>query len=343
MCKIETKFLVRTVENTGSKPLEISKPLSLSQARMSFVEWQTFDFSLTRIPRSQTENSTLENKHGSEFCEKVFNEKNIGAVGANSYFKTLENEKSGKITWKRRWKSGNIVVLALPLGAAILPIIFIISAFIHADRTNSLVLLNNTDTPYVSDIGNFKPYSSLFTFGLFLNAIFFISIVIVRYFHVKSKHICKRANFASLTCGIICTLGELLTSCFQISSHYHMHFLGAFLYFVFIAIFYGFQTFITYHEIQASGTKRFPVKVIFAMRLLLTFIIGIILVLFGTFLHPDLSGFNRVGSSIAQVMEWMLVSLINVFLLTFLFEFKDIKPEFSVAPILPEHLEHSTA
>ena len=129
--------------------------------------------------------------------------------------------------------------------------VFLLSAHFHADEYNLMQLKHDNDVPYISDIGNYKPHSSVFTFGLNLSAMFGLLLILVRYMQVKRvyRNIGSKANLFGLICGLFGILGQLILGSFQLSSHFTMHYLGAFVHFVSIMIFMFIQTFITHRNI----------------------------------------------------------------------------------------------
>lgn len=298
-------------------------------------KWKTFNFEVKEAPTrsNPTEVYVIKNKNADEEEQRV--EDRHSPNGPNVGDTEVPVKNTEVLTWKKRWKSGNLLLLALPVFAVVPSATFIIGALIHASSFDSLKLKNRTSTPFVSDVGNYKPYSSIFTFALFLNSGLFLCMALIRYYHVKPWNRCRKSNIASLTCGIISSFGEILTGAFQVSSHYVMHFFGASVYFVFIAAFCCIQSWITYKHfsLQEPRTKSF--KCIVISRLLLSVIIVLVFVFLAIFLLPDLSEFNRTGSSVAQTLEWMLISVVSIFTLTFLYEFRKIVPRFSVVSFGP--------
>ena len=226
---------------------------------------------------------------------------------------------------KNRWKSGNILIILLPLGSGLLPAAFLIGAYFHADNFDLLRLKNNTDVPYISDVGNYTPHSSVFTFGLSMSALFGMWLITVRYLQVKCLYhnTGSKANFCSLIAGYLGILGELIVGSFQLSSHFTLHYLGAFLHFVAIMIFMGLQTFITHRNINNEGKRKYAVALVIVRGLLSSGLL-MCLVVFGVFLLPSLSKYNRKGYSVAQGAEWAMLVSVVLFMLTFLYEFIDL-------------------
>ena len=227
---------------------------------------------------------------------------------------------------RKRWKEGNILIVMLPIGASLLPSLFIFGAYIHANTSDSMRLNNRTNVPYVSDIGNHKPHSSVFTLGLSLGAMFGFWLILVRHIQVDILYDNRRskANMASSFAGLIGILGELVVGSFQLSSHSILHYLGAFVHFVSIMVFMFLQTFITHRNIENVGTRKNAVALIIVRGLLSSGLLMSIVV-FGVFvLLPSLSEYNRTGYSIAQIAEWVMFGSVVLFMLTFLYDFRNL-------------------
>ena len=216
-------------------------------------------------------------------------------------------------------------MMSVPLGASILPVLFLLGAFLHADKYDLLRLKNNTDVPYVSDIGNYKPYSSVFTLGLNFNAMFGFWLILVRHIQVDKifENTGSKANRSASFFGFLGIMGELTVGSFQLSSHLVMHYLGAFVFFASIMIYMCIQTFITCRNRLKVVYKEYS-AILIAVRVILSALLLISLVIFGTFLHPSLSAYNRKGYSVAQSAEWVMLACVIIFMMTFLYDFNNL-------------------
>ena len=240
--------------------------------------------------------------------------------------------------------NGNILILMSPLGASVMPTVFLLSAYFHADEYDLMQLKNDTDVPYISDIGNYKPHSSVFTFGLNLSAMFGLLLILVRYMQVKRvyRNIGSKANLFGLICGLFGILGQLIVGSFQLSSHFTMHYLGAFMHFVSIMIFMFIQTFITHRNIPKkdkytdskgnnnSKLSKRGMTLLAYCRWLLSILLFASVVVFGIFLDDSLSVYNRRGYSVAQSAEWVMLGCVIVYMLTFLYDFKGLKSSLDI-------------
>ena len=234
-------------------------------------------------------------------------------------------EPEDESSLKRRWFNGNILVICLPLGASILPSVFLLGAFLHADQFNLMKLKNNTDVPYISDIGDKKPHSSVFTLGLSFGAMFGFWLILVRHIQVDKifDDTGSKANRFATFFGLMGILGELTVAAFQLSSHFIMHYLGAFVLFAFIMIYMFIQSYITHRNLLKMGNVKYA-KALVIFRVILCVVLLMSLVIFGTFLLPSLSPYNRKGYSVAQSAEWAMLGCVIIFMLTFLYDFKDL-------------------
>ena len=261
-------------------------------------------------------------------------------------------------TRKKRWWHGKIPAKVLPLGASLLPTGFILGAYFHADSYGLLQLKNNTEVPFVSDIGNHKPHSSVFTLGLSVSAVFGLFLILVRHEQVNKLYNSERSkadlfkvslfkvilfqvtmlhvNMVSSVIGLLGILGELIVAAFQLSSHFTMHYLGAMMYFIPTAIFMCLQTFVTYKTMQMNdGKENLPQQrkkcisqqietKMLIVRTVLSGVLIVCMIIFSVFLLPSLSAYNRTGYSVAQLAEWFMLISIILFMLTFLFDFKGL-------------------
>ncbi|XP_065052494.1 DNA damage-regulated autophagy modulator protein 1-like [Rhopilema esculentum] len=237
--------------------------------------------------------------------------------------------------FKRRWKSGNVLIIMLPIGASVLPALFLLAAFFHAD--DGLILRNNTDVPYISDIGNHKPYSSVFTFGLSVSALFGLWLIIVRYIQVEIlyRYTGSKLNFFCFIIGLLSIFGELLVASFQLSSQETVHYLGAFLQFASTFLYMIIQTWISHKHLPSEPRKKQACMVVI-IRAMLSVGVFISLLMFGVFLVPSLSHYNRSGYSVAPVAEWTLLVFVILFMLTFLYDFRNLTCRVVVENLLSE-------
>ena len=235
----------------------------------------------------------------------------------------------------RRWRNGNILIIMLPIFAGVMPAIFMLGAFLHADDNNSLKLKNNTKVPYISDIGNHKPHSSVFTFGLCLSAVFGLGLIIVRYFQVEFLYAkCgSKSNYCSLIFGIIAIIGEIMVASFQLSSQKVVHYFAAFLHFFFIMCYMCMQTWVTHRNLPYEQEKK-KTKIVIILRAFLSLAVLVSIVLFGVFLLPSLEHYNRNSNAVAQGAEWAMLSFVILFLLTFLYDFRSL-----TCRVIVEHMQ----
>ena len=110
--------------------------------------------------------------------------------------------------------------------------------------------------PYISDTGNLKPSSSVFTLFLVLSSFVTSIVVVVRFFQISSELRCRKTNIAALVVAFIFLFGKIAVSSFQLSSHKGVHFGAAGLYFGGATIYCAMHCYITRREVVASQTEN---------------------------------------------------------------------------------------
>ncbi|XP_012554608.2 transmembrane protein 150A [Hydra vulgaris] len=191
--------------------------------------------------------------------------------------------------------------------------------------------VNSTYTPFVSEAGDQKPNSSIFTLGLSLSGMMTMVIIIIRFYQVKfyftERNECfSRINNFSLICGITLVFGEFIVAAFQLSNITPIHFLGAGMNFLGAVLYCGTQCYFT---------SQNP-KTIFFFRVISTVTMAFSSMVFVVFMVPPLTRHNRNGENIAQTFEWILVTCQLIFMLTFLYDFRRLEVEFRFKQIDPQ-------
>ncbi|XP_012565527.2 DNA damage-regulated autophagy modulator protein 1 [Hydra vulgaris] len=178
---------------------------------------------------------------------------------------------------------------------------------------------------FISDTGDEKPNSSIFTFGLSLSCMLTFIIIVIRYYQVKlfieKDKSCNWINQFSLICGLTLVFGKLTVAAFQISNIKAIHYFGAAMYFGGTTLFCATQSYFTYRKFKNKY------QLIFLVQITSTAVMIISLIIFGIFMTPSLSKYNRKGGNVAQSFEWLLVSCQFTFLLTFLYDFRSFEIE----------------
>lgn len=228
---------------------------------------------------------------------------------------------------KYKWRGpslGNKLLIAMPICHVFLSAIFTIFSYVYAYEKHGNSFIEGT-IAFISDLGDKKPQSSLFTFGMVLTAFLSLGIVLTRYFQVKHFFVKYDGalNLASLLVGILFVLGKILTSCFQLSSQRETHFAGAAIYVLFASVYAVIQTLITYKNRTLFGKR---VLILIVSRVLLTSGMVIGTVLFLIFLHPDLLKYNKNGLAVSQGSEWFFAVCKMLFMLTFVADFWYLHP-----------------
>lgn len=214
-------------------------------------------------------------------------------------------------------KKTHHVIVWLPLATAMLSSFTCAMSYVIAIREGRMRRL--PFIPFISDTGDHRPQSSLFTLGLALSCFVTLIIGIIRFFQIKNVyHSCRRVNRISLVVCIIFVFGKLVVSAFQLSSVIWVHFLGAGLYFLGAAI---------YSLLQVHISTKVPCRrYVLIVRLVCTcgmFVSGMI---FGIFMSPQLTHYNRNGLNVAQSAEWCFAILKSVFMVTFVSDFWKLYP-----------------
>jgi len=194
--------------------------------------------------------------------------------------------------------------------------------------------------PFISDAGNFKPSSSVFTLFLILSSFASLGIVLVRFYQVaaaKQKGLVT-SNKIALVFGLCFVLGKIIVSSFQLSSNLIVHYLAAGLYFFGATIYALLQSYISYKFLGEFRKERFLGNgqwrrefITFVSRIIFCCGLIINLLVFGVFSTvPSLSSHNRGGANVAQATEWALAVFKILFLLTFSNDFWKIEYTFVI-------------
>ena len=247
------------------------------------------------------------------------------ATFSSSFIGNVEDERNFKISVEMRSyligepvESYQRVIFSLPIITVLMSSLACIIAYsigVNEGKIDQLPFL-----PYISDTGDLKPQSSVFTLFMGLSCFFTFAIILVRYYQVKyfkSYRVkCYKANEASFYSGTIFVFGKLIVASFQLSSNIVIHFLGAGMYFLGASIFAVLQLYITYHN-------QYKESCLYLMYIRGVCCTGMIIsmVVVGIFVIPALSIHNRDGENVAQGAEWTIAIFKSIFMLTFLHDF----------------------
>ena len=219
-------------------------------------------------------------------------------------------------------------ILALPVITVTISVSTMIIAYLVATYTRENedsipppdinCTLHTNLPPYISDIGDCKPQSSFFTFGMILSGCVSFSIFAVRFLQVRNFFVNRDcANLASIITGAVLIVGKFMAVSFQLSSHKSLHFFGASGYFLGTFVYALLQTRITYGD----NFKLFVFRLVCSFGLFTT---GL---LFGVFIIPSVES-KYLNLNIAQISEWTFGLLKMLFMLSFWFDFKNVLPVF---------------
>ncbi len=221
---------------------------------------------------------------------------------------------------------GNKFLVSLPILNITIPLVFLIASYVYATQKHASFLPPGNTVPFISDIGDNTPQSSLFTFGMALASYATLGVVITRYWQVKHFLVkCdNKTNKAALATGLVFILGKLIVVSFQLSSERAVHFVGAGLYVIFATAYAVIQTVISYRNKSLYGKYEKHI-ILTRIALVAGMIIGTIL--FGIFLIPGLTKYNRKGYSVAQSGEWLFACAKTIYMLTFVVDFWPLHPK----------------
>jgi len=233
----------------------------------------------------------------------------------------------GKTKYRAQGSSlGNRILIAIPVLHIVLSLLFVIGSYFYArDVSGTSFMEQGNNVPFISELGDKQPQSSLFTFGLVLTSFTSLGIVATRFFQVKHFFVKYdgRLNVASLVVGMVFILGKVMTACFQQTSQRAVHFTAAAVYVLLASVYAVIQTFITYKNRTLYCRRE---NLILLLRLFCT--LGMIsgTILFLVFLLPDLRKYNKSGKSVSQGGEWFFVVCKMLFMLSFVSDFWYLHP-----------------
>ena len=220
------------------------------------------------------------------------------------------------------------LIFFLPITSSVLSIIACLLAYLIGVNSGTLEPL--PFIPYISDTGNLKPSSSVFTLFLVLSSFVTSIVVVVRFFQISSESRCRKINMAALVVAFIFLFGKIAVSSFQLSSHKGLHFGAAGLYFGGATIYFAMHCYITWRELVSvmSSSQR----IVFICRVI--FFLGMVptMTIFTVFaMVPSLAVHNRGGKNVAQIMEWALALFKFLYLMTFCYDFWKIEFTFTLS------------
>jgi Frag1/DRAM/Sfk1 family. len=212
------------------------------------------------------------------------------------------------------------IIRALPIVTVLISVITIVIAYTVAtngrEASTSNCTLHRGFPPYISDVGDCKPQSSVFTFGMVMSGCISFIIFFFRYLQVRNFYAAReKANFASIITGVVLVVGKFMAISFQLSSHKLVHYFGALGYFLGTFIYVCLQTRISYQKDQ----------LLFYVRLFCSVGLSITGLLFGIFIIPSVEA-KYIDLSISQISEWCFAAIKMFFMLTFWLDFKYISP-----------------
>ena len=212
---------------------------------------------------------------------------------------------------------------ALPIVSISSSILAIVLGYIIGIETGSVERFPYL--PFISDLGDLRPESSVFSFFITLSCYFSWCIFIVRYFQVKEIYSqCLKTNLFSLYVGAVLIVGKIMVSAFQLTNIKSVHFIGAGLYFAGVTLYISCQVYITFNNETRWRTLLLVVRIVCLIVMVINSII------FTVFMAPGMEKYNRGGANVAQTAEWLMAIFKMVFVFSFLGDFWGTKVSFHV-------------
>lgn len=148
---------------------------------------------------------------------------------------------------QQRTKRYRYVILSLPVLTVVISVVSTVAAFLvstYKAEGKGIHFL-----PFISNIGDHRPESSVFTFGMTLSGCVTYSIIFIRYLQVRNFFVNRDlCNHASLVIGSLFIIGKFMVVSFQLSSQIVVHFFGASVYFIGAFLYCVLQTVISYND-----------------------------------------------------------------------------------------------
>lgn len=276
---------------------------------------------LAMVPKETRKSLVIANKNDIELNFGRLENGHRSSEGQSNGKRDIHGDKKPKHT------VGNIIIITLPIFLVVIPTVLSAVAYIMARHRDTLKLPKSRDVPYISDIGDSQPQSSLFTLGLSLSSFCTFAVITLRYFQVKAHfHDVKPwVNRFGFFAGVLITIGKVMVASFQLTGLQIPHYAGAFVYSLSAVFYTVIQTYISHKDSNMHGKRR-VLFLIFRGLLSAGTILGFLV--FGIFLIPSLVKFNRPGYSMAQAGEWCFAACKMLFMLTFVVDFWKLQPSF---------------
>ena len=279
--------------------------------------------SLAMMPRETRKSLVIANKNDIELSFGRLENGYRSSEGQSNGNRNCHGDSKPKHT------IGNIIIITLPIFLVVIPTVLSAVAYIMARHRDTLKLPKSRDVPYISDIGDSQPQSSLFTLGLSLSSFCTFAVISLRYFQVKThfEDVKPWVNRFGLLAGMLITIGKIMVASFQLTCLQVPHYAGAFVYSLSAVFYTVIQTYISHKDSNMRGKRR-VLFLIFRGLLSAGTILGFLV--FGIFLLPWLVKFNRPGYSMAQAGEWCFAACKMLFMLTFVVDFWKLQPRFTL-------------
>ena len=178
--------------------------------------------------------------------------------------------------------------------------------------------------PTISEVGSNIPTRYLFTFGITASSLTTFLVVYFRHKQVSFSYD-GCSNMISVTAGYLAALSKLLLGAFQYHPTFKwLHYFALIGYVLFSYVYIVSQVFLTYYTKTASSM----------LVLLIRLVICLLMVVFGGLFCiiqlPQYEKLNHPPYNVAQLAQWTYWTLLNIYTMTFAFEFTRIRVSWNI-------------
>ena len=205
------------------------------------------------------------------------------------------------------------LLIILPISTVFMSVTACLLGYVIAVETDSVKPY--PFFPYISQLGDLRPESNIYTFFMIISCFLTSYIIIIRYFQVKETHDdCRLVNKLSVGFGAAFVLGKVMVTTLQITCIKPMHYVGAGVYFVGVIAYVASQVYLTYKTLTPSKMCLLIVRIIC--------FVGIVACIVTYSTSAVFSDYSRYFAATA---EWSMAIFKITFMLTFLGDFWQVK------------------
>ncbi|CAG7729500.1 unnamed protein product [Allacma fusca] len=233
--------------------------------------------------------------------------------------------------------SGNSMLYFAPLITGLLfPVTFIITYTISVSADTIKPLFS-----YISDTGAYPPASGVFTLLLSIASLALAVVVFIRYkqieefFREQNSKVNKIFNIVGLFLGLAAALGTDMVGSFQETHSYTGHFTGAFMAFLGGGLYLIMQSYFTFKMVPLFASKvlawaRLFMGIMVCILFLICFGVGTVSIRqYRENGGPDPTRWEKKYGAwelhiISVSTEWMMAAFLDLYILSFIPEFKKI-------------------